>query len=264
MGPIVLKLGGEIATDPPVELLTSIVSLAMQRPIVVVHGGGALLDETLASLGHSIQKIEGLRVTPKDQIGTVAGVLAGTVNAQLVAKLKSAGGTPVGLTLGDGAFGDVARIEPHQVQQLGCVGSPATIRTGDGDLLRTLSGRGWTPVVACIGSHEGELLNVNADDAASAVARSIGAELVVLLTDVPGVIGQDGSVLEELDHLEAERLIDEQIIHGGMTPKVRAASQMCQQCGCPVIIAKAGDLTPILDPEARTGTVFRRRASVTT
>lgn len=268
-GAIVVKLGGSAAVDPEPTLVAALARLAGERATVIVHGGGALVDQTLVAMGREPVKRDGLRVTPDDQIGVVAGVLAGTVNAGLVAALSaemsslagdgfSAG--PVGLTLGDGLVGDVVRAVPHSDEQLGCVGEADLSESTSGELLRTLLSGGWLPVVACIGSHEGRLLNVNADDAAAGVARAIDADRVLLLTDVPGVLAENGEVAPEIDESEAQRLMEIGVITGGMTPKVRAAVRIAGLVGCPVVVGHAADLGLLAgDPPGR-GTVFRRRS----
>lgn len=256
-GTIVVKLGGDIAVDPAKSVVEAIVCLGARRRVVVVHGGGTLLDSTLAALGHSVEKIEGLRVTPGDQIGTVSGVLAGSVNAGLVAAVCGAGGSAVGLTLGDGRLGDVVRVGPHPEPRLGCVGTPAEPEAGDGGLLVSLLDGGWMPIVACVGSHDGRVLNVNADDAAAGVARVVGASGVLLLTDVAGVLDADGSVIGDLDGAGSEALIDSGVIRGGMVPKVRAAARVATVSGCPVVIGRAVDLESLVEHAPGRGTVFR-------
>lgn len=237
-GPVVIKLGGLAVEEPAqaTELLAALVALHAASPgaLLVVHGGGRAVDARLVRIGMETRRAAGLRVTPPEQMEEVAATLSGVVRSKLVAALCALGAPVVGISLVDGGLTRSRRIRVGDVD-LGMVGE---VTGGDAALARTLLGAGFLPVISSIGADEtGALLNVNADDAAAAIAGIVGARLLVLLTDTPGVRGERGEVIESLDAQEAERLIAAGVIHGGMAPKVRAALRAAEASGAPTLIA---------------------------
>lgn len=210
--------------------------------VVLVHGGGKMVDAMLDRLGLKSERREGIRITPADQMDVIAGVLAGTVNKHLVGTINAASrgqcAPAVGICLGDGGSLHTEKSQRFAFDP-GCVGDvhPAA---GDARLLRELLRLKFLPVVACVGiSPSGALLNVNGDDAAAGVARSLHAAALVLLTDVEGVRGADGKSIAELSPVHIEHLISEGVIAGGMIPKTRSAAQTAQHIGAPVVILSA-------------------------
>ena len=241
-GPLVVKLGGALVDDAHAMRATvraiGAVESASPGSTVVVHGGGAAVDRQLARLGMETRRHEGIRITPPEQMEQIAGVLAGAINAQLTGALLSEGVRAVGMTLASGGLTQ-ARAAVRSGVDLGRVGE---ITAGEADVVHALLGGGLVPVISSIAADaEGELLNVNADDAAVAVAGIVGARALVFLTDVPGVRGADGSILGTLDRSSAESLIDCGVISGGMIPKVCGAIDAAQRCGVPVVIAGWAD-----------------------
>lgn len=259
-GPLVIKLGG-LAVEAPARaepLLRALAELHARHEsgVVVVHGGGKAVDEHLARLGIVSQRREGLRVTSEAEIHEVAAVLAGRVNKALSAALVAMGAPAVGLCLGDGAVTVAERHAPGGVD-LGRVG---TITDGDERLLRTLLRERFLPVFAPISyDRAGGLLNINGDDAAAGVARVCRASLLVLLTDVPGVLDENKRLIPALDDASVERLIASGVIHGGMIPKVRAAIDAARRCGAPALIASWNDAGAIanLSSHSPRGTLIR-------
>ncbi|MCC7389176.1 MAG: acetylglutamate kinase [Phycisphaerales bacterium] len=248
-GPIVIKLGGRALdeADTRGELWDAIARLGADAPggLVIVHGGGGAVDAHLARLGLASERRAGLRVTPDDHIGEVVGVLRGRVNTRLVGLLAARGVRAVGLGLSDGGACVCVKHEPGGVD-LGRVGRVEAERVGAGDapapgegaLWRRLLGGGFVPVISSIGlDGAGAALNVNADDAALGVARVLGASVLVLLTDVPGILDGSGSLLGETDAGQIERLIASGVISGGMIPKARAAAAGADASGVPAVIA---------------------------
>lgn len=229
--PLVIKLGGALIDEAGVrdELVGKLKALHQcgQR-FVLVHGGGKAVDAQLAKLGMVSEKRMGLRVTPKEHLEQIVGVLAGQMNAQLSASLLASGIPAVGLSLADGGT-----IRAEAVPELGFVGK---VRPGNAALLSVLLASGFVPVLSSIAQAEGECLNVNADDAAEAVAQLIGAETLVLLTDVAGVLDGQGQCLPRLDKPAIDALIAAGTISGGMTPKVLAAHKASAMSGAPVLI----------------------------
>jgi acetylglutamate kinase len=193
---------------------------------VIVHGGGAEVADWSRRLGLEPRVHDGLRVTDSATLEVVIAVLGGVVNTRLVAALSAAGRPSVGLTGADGELLRVRRREPA----FGEVGEVTGATTS---LLDTLLGAGLLPVLASIGLHEGALLNVNADEAAGAIAAARGG-LLLLCTDVAGVM-RDGSVLDRLDADAVERMLADGSASAGMRPKLRAALAAARG-GCDVRI----------------------------
>lgn len=246
-GPVVIKLGGAAIDDAHAiaPLWDAIATLTgtCAGGVVLVHGGGAAVDAHLARLNMVSERRAGLRVTPDNQIGEVVAVLRGSVNTRLVGLLCARGVAAVGLGLSDGGACVCEKHEPDGVD-LGRVGKvagqtePGDTNTSRGGLWRELLATGHVPVLCSIGLDiRGEPLNVNADDAASAVAGILHASMLVLLTDVPGVLDRDGSIIETTDHDGIERRIADGTIVGGMIPKARAAAASAEASGVPTVIA---------------------------
>ncbi len=200
---------------------------------MLVHGGGVLVDRHLARLDIVTERVEGIRVTPPEAVEEIVGVLAGRVNTRLVGLLAQ-GVRAVGLSLGDGGL-CACRKATRYAFDPGAVGE---IIGGDPAVIRTLHGGGFLPIVSSIGiADDGGFLNINADDAAAAIAAIVEASELVLLTDVAGVLDRSGAVIAELDRERIESLIADGTITGGMTPKVRGALDAAERAGVPVTIA---------------------------
>jgi acetylglutamate kinase len=237
--PLVIKIGGSGIDDPAAAapLWTAIARTheLLHGQLVLVHGGGRAVDRHLERLGFRTDRIDGLRVTPPDQAEEIAGVLAGQVNKALVGALRKARLDAVGLCLSDG---NVLECRHHPNPLLGQVG---LVTGGDGRLLRTLMDTGFLPVLCSIGLDEADgFLNVNADDAAAGVAQAIGARALILLTDVEGIRGHDGSRIESTDAAGIESLIRSGVISGGMIPKARAAAAAAARARSSAYIASYG------------------------
>jgi len=239
-------------------------AVAAGSGVVLVHGGGAQVDAHLARLGMGVERVEGRRVTPREQIGEVVAVLAGKVNTAIVGALNSAGARAVGLSLGDGGL---TRSEAIPAAEVGGVdlGRVGRVTGGDGRLVATLVAAGYLPVVSSIGiDAAGEALNINADEAAAALAGIVGASRLVLLTDVPGVRGADGSTASTLTLDEIESMIAVGVISGGMIPKARSAAASAEASGTPTLIATWADAAVLaaMADEVPSGTlVLPRRRS---
>jgi len=230
--PLVIKIGGAILeTEGALKtLLAEIKKLKSDAKVVLVHGGGCVVDDMLYHAGFTTVKKHGLRVTPKDQIALISGALAGTVNKSIVAQASSMQLPAVGLSLADGEMISCKKSE----LDLGEVGVPSPKSS---QLLDALLNSHFLPVVSSIGTlANGDLVNVNADDAAVAVCQLLNAKLL-LLTDVNGVKGSDGEYLESLNSEQANNLIEQGVIAGGMTAKVNAALQAANQLRRSIVVA---------------------------
>ncbi|MGN1394517.1 MAG: acetylglutamate kinase [Succinivibrionaceae bacterium] len=231
---LIIKLGGALVENDDAlsslyKGLTDYLS-ENNRPIVLVHGGGCLVDNLLNSLGLKSEKINGLRVTPKDQIPYITGALAGTANKLMLAKAKSVNINAVGLCLTDGSITKVTQLDP----KLGAVGSA---NVGDPKLLEILLSNGYMPIISSIGiTDDGKLMNVNADQAAVALAISLGADLA-LLSDVEGILDKDGKLINQMTQENADKLISDGVITGGMEVKVKAALSAAKQLNKPLSVA---------------------------
>jgi acetylglutamate kinase len=212
--PVVVKLGGTTIVEQQ-DLLREIVEERSARPLVVVHGGGKRLTDWLARLGVESQWHGGRRVTDEATLEVFLGVISGVINAELTEALLGLGARAVG----------VRGIDAGMIRGLRAEGLDRVISepVADAELLGTLLAGGYLPVLAPMGlDPDGQVCNVNADDAAAAVSAALGGELV-LLTDTDGVRGTDRQRIPELTPADAARLINEGVIAGGMVPKVNSA-----------------------------------------
>lgn len=243
-GPTVIKIGGTTLEDPKTspQLWDAIAALAQTRRVIVVHGGGKAVDRLLSALNMPVERKEGLRVTPPEQMDLIAGVLGGTLNKTIVAALHKRGSRAVGLSIGDAAV--PTTLKSMEGPDIGLVGEvTGNSRQPQGQsLLDILLRERFTPILSSIGiSPEGQLLNLNADDAAAGVAWHARAGTLVLMTDVPGILDQHKQLIPTLDERGIERLISEQVITGGMIPKARAAASAAAKLGAPVVILSGND-----------------------
>ncbi len=231
---LVIKLGGAlIENDASLNALFDGLTMYLkdhQRPLVLVHGGGCLVDNLLKGLGMKSEKKKGLRVTPKEQMPYITGALAGTANKLMMAKAIQYKLPAVGLSLADDQMCEIAPLDP----ELGCVGSA---KPGSAKLLNLLLENGFLPVVSSIGmTSDGQLMNVNADQAATSIAMSLNADLA-LLSDVVGILDQKGELIPEMTSEYASELISTGVISGGMEVKVKAALEAAATLGRPVSVA---------------------------
>ncbi|AWX13194.1 acetylglutamate kinase [Mergibacter septicus] len=234
MKPVVFKVGGALL-DKPEAIVTLFQVLAKysqvaSRPWVLVHGGGCVVDQLLQRLNFNVEKKKGLRVTPSEQIDVIVGALAGIANTHLVAYAKQQGLNPVGLSLADG---EICRAEVFD-PELGRVANSLPNRS---HLLNLLLQQGYLPIISSIAvDDQARLMNVNADQAACSIATLLEADLV-LLSDVAGVLDQQGQLIAELNAKQVKQLIAENIITEGMIVKVEAALATAQQLQRAVEIA---------------------------
>jgi acetylglutamate kinase len=216
---IVVKVGGAaIEAAPLARTFADDISLLRSAGVhvVIVHGGGPQLTEVSTSLGLETRFVDGLRVTDAETLDVAMMVLAGTLNTQVVATLAADGVPAVGLS---GVDGGLLIARKRSDPELGFVGEVVQVNPG---VVLALLERGFVPVVAPLAVDErGQPYNVNADLAAARLAIGLGAEKLVVLSDVPGVIGPDGDLLSELSVSGAEELLAmDGTVEGGMIPKL--------------------------------------------
>lgn len=234
MDPLVIKLGGALLENTKAlnDLFHAIADYRhhSDRIIVIVHGGGCLVDRLMQRLDLPAIKSQGQRITPKEHIDLIVGVLAGMANKRLMAKAKKHGLLPLGLSLSDG---DITKVE-FMCTTLGYVGTAAK---GNDQLLKITSSRGYLPIISSIGiTDEGDLLNVNGDNAAIALAATLNADLL-LLSDVIGVLDENAVHLKHIDSRKAECLIKTGVIQDGMITKVTEALNAAKRLNKTVSIA---------------------------
>ncbi len=222
---LVIKLGGSTLENQR-DALEDIVWLRGlgARP-VLIHGGGAEINEWLARLGIPSRFERGLRVTDAQTLDVVRMVLTGKVNGELVCMLGQLGGRAVGLTGLDGALLRARVLTPT----LGFVGVVTSVDPG---LVDTLSAAGYIPVVAPLAlGEDGSILNVNADDAAADLACGLRAAKLLYLSDVPGILDASGALLSTLTDAQVRALIADGTIYGGMIPKAEACLRALETTG---------------------------------
>jgi len=217
---VVVKYGGNAMTEPELQasFAADVVLLKYigMRP-VIVHGGGPQIGHTLARLGKESTFVGGLRVTDDETMEVVEMVLGGKVNREIVALVQRAGGRAIGLT---GCDDDMIRVTQRleEDRELGRVGKVIDL---DPAPIIAVANAGFIPVIAPIGiDAAGVTHNVNADEAAGAIAAAMGAEKLVLLTDIEGVKDAKGELIHQLDTREALKHIADETIRDGMIPKV--------------------------------------------
>ncbi|ARU61122.1 acetylglutamate kinase [Tumebacillus avium] len=219
---VVIKYGGSSIEPDSGEIDPVILDIIWLKQVglypVVVHGGGKAINRLLERLGHQAQFIDGLRVTDEPTLEAVEMVLGGLVNQQLVAAFHAGGCKAVGLTGVDGGLLAAQKIT-HEKGDLGRVGEVMAVHA---EPIHALLQNGFLPVIAPLGCDEqGARYNINADSAAGAIAAALGAEKLILLTDVPGIL-QAGELINQVTPEEVDALLADGTIQGGMVPKVEA------------------------------------------
>ena len=217
---VVVKYGGNAMINETLkqQVMEDIVLLwLIGVKIVLVHGGGPEISELMSKLGKKPEFVDGLRVTDKETVDIVQMVLAGKVNKTLVNLLEMKGGRAMGISGMDG------RLIESKVkdERLGYVGEITKIHIRPvNDLLE----KGYIPVISTIGcDKEGNAYNINGDTAAAYVAGALGAERLIMMTDIAGILhdkDDPSTLIKSLTVTEAHKLYDEGVISGGMIPKV--------------------------------------------
>ena len=229
---IVIKYGGNAMTDESLKRSFArdvvLMKLVGMNP-VVVHGGGPQIGQLLERIGKKSEFVEGLRVTDSETINVVEMVLGGLVNKDIVALINAHGGRAVGLSGKDGGLIRARKLvlrkegasDEDETVELGFVGEIESINPA---VVDTLDEGDFIPVIAPIGTGaDGKTYNINADTVAGKLAVTLGAEKLILLTNTPGVLDQQGELLTGLSESRVQELIREGVITGGMLPKVRCA-----------------------------------------
>ncbi len=217
---VVIKFGGNAMGDA--DAMASFArDIVLMRQVgvnpVIVHGGGPMIAEMLDRLGIKTEFVRGKRVTDQATAEVVEMVLSGLVNKRIVQAINAEGGRALGLSGKDANL----MICDQVGSDLGLVGEPAEMDPG---ILRTLMEAEVIPVIAPLGAgRNGETLNVNGDTAAGAIAASLDADRLLLLTDVTGVMNAEGDVVTEITPEQIRQLTKDGVIADGMVPKTETA-----------------------------------------
>ncbi len=225
---VVIKYGGaameQAALKESFALDVILLHLVGVRP-VIVHGGGPQIGALMRRLGKEPKFVGGMRVTDEETMEIVEMVLVGRINKEIVGLINLHGGKAVGLSGKDAdlirAHRRLHRNADGEEMDIGLVGEVEEVNA---EPIRLLEEHGFIPVIAPVGvGRGGETYNINADLVAGEAAAALGAEKLIHLTDVEGITGSDGARVSTLSRANAERLIDERVIDGGMLPKVESS-----------------------------------------
>jgi acetylglutamate kinase len=223
---VVVKYGGSTRSGAE-ELKNTLQDIVLMKFVgmrpVVVHGGGKDITALTEKMGIRSQFVDGLRVTDLPTMEVVEMVLGGKINKELVSTIQQLGGQAVGLSGKDGAMLQATRVKSKTGKDIGYVGKVSKVNTS---ILDILDKEKFIPVIAPLGlGTDGKTYNVNADEAAGAIAGALKAEKLVFLTDVPGICRKKNdpkSLLSTVRVKDIAKLIKSGVISGGMIPKVEA------------------------------------------
>lgn len=240
----VVKIGGRAQSDPALpRLLAQVVRTGDE--LVVVHGGGDEVTVLQRRLGSEPTFIGGRRVTTDEDMEVVRMILSGAVNKRLVRQLLHEGIAAVGISGEDGGLLPARLLDGGA---LGAVGEPLNANPRP---VEALLSAGFVPVVSPLGRHAetGQGLNVNGDDAAAAIAGALGADELLLLADVPGVLDAAGSLVPAIPADAVDDMIASGVARGGMSAKLQAARRAL---AAGVAAVRISDVNALLDPDAGT------------
>jgi acetylglutamate kinase len=250
---VVVKYGGNAMTDPSLadRFAEDVVLLqAVGLHPVVVHGGGPQIGRLMERLGMVSEFRDGLRVTDADTLDVARMVLVGKVNRDIVSSINVHGPIAVGLPGEDAGLIEAGERDPA----LGFVGDVKSVNPA---IVRSLVAEDLIPVISTIGSDaEGQAYNINADTVAGAIGGALGAEKVIYLTDVPGLlrdVADPASLIANVSAAEVAQLIADGVLSGGMIPKVEACLDALQ-AGVPAVHLLDGRIPHVLLLELFTDT----------
>ena len=259
---VVVKYGGNAMTSPELKdaVMSDIVLLGLVGiKVVLVHGGGPEISDMLKKVGIQSRFVNGLRYTDEETAEIVRMVLAGKVNKGLVSSLEHHGGNALGLCGSDGQMLKVKKLEA--AEDLGYVGEITDVNV---KVITDALDNGFIPVIATVATDEqGQVYNINADTAAARIAAALGAENLILMTDIRGLLqdkNDESTLIPEVHVSEVPFLIKQGIISGGMIPKIECCVEAVRR-GVPKAIIIDGRiphsiLIEILSNEG-VGTLFK-------
>jgi acetylglutamate kinase len=247
---IVIKFAGALLEDASAtqSLSQHVADLARHgHEILVIHGGGRLFTATLKRLGIESKFVAGLRVTDRETRDVAVMVFGGLLNKRLAASVTAAGQPAVGITAADAScFSAAPLVHNDQEGSLGFVGYLTGVKTS---VLESLWRENLLPVAACLGlGPDGELYNINADHMAAACAEFIGADRLIYLTDVAGVLDGE-NVISAIAAEQVESLVQARVVSGGMVLKLEAAKRALEGGVSEVHIVGGDSAAAVLDPQ---------------
>jgi acetylglutamate kinase len=225
---VVIKYGGSAMEDAELKRSFALDVILLHfvgiHP-VIVHGGGPQIGALMKRLGKEPKFVGGMRVTDAETVEIVEMVLVGKINKEIVGLINYHGGKAVGISGKDGSLlrarRRLHRLPSGEEVDIGLVGEVEDVNA---EPIRLLENNGFIPVIAPVGvGVAGETYNINADLVAGEIAAALHAEKLMHLTDVQGILGDNGSLITTLSRKEAERLMEESVIDGGMLPKVESS-----------------------------------------
>ena len=223
---LVIKYGGKAMVDRELkEQFAADVVLMKYVGVnpVVVHGGGPQISLMMKRLGKKPTFVEGVRVTDAETMEIVEMVLGGVINKEIVALIHRQGGRAVGITGKDGRLITARPMKPSGSQKEDSLGFVGEVESIDPQVLASLEEARFIPVIAPVGvGKDGKTYNINADSVAGAIAASLKAEKLLILTDVSGILDDQKKLLPTLSRKDLSRLIKRGVIQEGMLPKVQA------------------------------------------
>ncbi|MBU5595609.1 acetylglutamate kinase [Amphibacillus sp. MSJ-3] len=219
MNYLVIKCGGSIIDELPSSFFSNLVLLQKEKDIkpIIVHGGGPMITRHLKQMNVKTSFVNGLRVTTKEVLDVVEMVLSGLVNKNIVRKMMNEKAKAIGMS---GVDGHLLRATPiKEIDKYGYVGDISAVNI---DLIKIMLEQNYIPVISPIAiGKDDQHYNINADVAASAIASSLHAPLC-FVSDIPGICVND-KVLHLVNQTKIKQLINEEVIYGGMIPKVQSA-----------------------------------------
>ncbi|MEM1143671.1 MAG: acetylglutamate kinase [Pseudomonadota bacterium] len=230
---IVVKFGGNAMVDPKLNASFArdivLMKLVGMNP-VVVHGGGPQIGELLSKLNIESRFVDGMRVTDAETMDVVEMVLGGSVNKEIVSSINRHGGKAIGVTGKDGRLIRARPLtqEPRNLamkaSEIVDIGQVGEVESIDREILDVIVDSDFIPIIAPVGADgDGRTYNINADLVAGKIAEVMGAEKLMLLTNVGGLLDREERLLTGLSAKQAQHLIDDGTVHGGMLPKMRCA-----------------------------------------
>lgn len=234
--PLVVKIGGSTLGRHDTSLKDLVALQKEGREVVVVHGGGPVISQWMQRQGIPPRFVNGLRVTDAASLDIVVAVLTGLVNKELVGMLHNLGGRALGLSGLDAGLLEARVANP----ELGFVGEITRVNP---EPLRAVLDGGYMPLLAPLAmqeadgsDHAGGPLNINGDTVAGELAYALGAERLIFLTDVPGLMDGNGRVLPRLDRRRANLLLGSDVVRGGMIPKLAACLRALEKASAADIV----------------------------
>ncbi len=229
--PIVVKIGGSTLGNHDTSLKNLVTLQKEGVGVVVVHGGGNVISQWMQRLGIPPRFVNGLRVTDAPSLDIVVAVLTGLINKELVTQMHLLGGRVIGISGVDGGLLEARIADP----ELGFVGEITRVNS---EPLRAILEHGYMPMIAPVAmrcqdgsEHSGGALNVNADTVAGELAHALGAQRLIFLTDVEGIMDGGGRVIRRLDRPRASLLLQSGVVRDGMIPKLAACLRALESPG---------------------------------